>query len=536
MIQASTDDKPEEPMFDDILGIPEVKFVLSFCNAEEYVVKQVYGNIVEFEIGEMAINELENASAYTAFTYIKDKIAKAHGPAHGQILLRVVWTSANWFKEANLLSENAKPNFIASTLKVVGSNAGLKRSISVMHEFLENEHAKKFHPLALIQDPSELSVADIYDASPLSSEMIDKYFDNIVSRWHLNANQTEAARSFSNSGNEFAPQINLSLMDRILKLGFQDNKLRTIYRSNPTIAAFPNSHTYKDEMVSAASTLQLVLIPQFAKVLREFIGVKSDIDVTLTALDAPNTKAYTNPSSLSRSNPANVKIISDLTKKLIKAKALKFHSFIVITCYAEQERLINEAMFRLAKNYEIPRSDLPTVKLAPVIQGKEADVVLFDTVIDSADTMGQLGLAQGEELMNVVATRARSCAMILFNSKIMTGELLTKWREQKAITERGIKEPNPAPHLLANLSYLGTEGRVYQHEATSDQEIKPGHYGKPFFTKDKPGEDEGESQEPWPPAGAPEASTSTAQGLSQPENSIDAIIRAGRSAATSGEW
>ncbi|KAG8532283.1 uncharacterized protein KY384_003924 [Bacidia gigantensis] len=91
-----------------------------------------------------------------------------------------------------------------------------------------------------------------------------------------------------------------------------------------------------------------------------------------------------------------MKIISDLTKKLIKAKALKFHSFIVTTCYAEQERFINEAMFRLAKKYELPRNDLPTVKLAPVIQGKEADVVLFDTVIDSEDTMGQLGLAQGE--------------------------------------------------------------------------------------------------------------------------------------------
>lgn len=74
------------------------------------------------------------------------------------------------------------------------------------------------------------------------------------------------------------------------------------------------------------------------------------------------------------------------------------------------------------------------------MQGLQNDFIINDTVISYCNSMGDLGLAQGEGLQNVIFTRAQRGMMTLYHHEVTTGELANNWKPKKDKSRRGVME------------------------------------------------------------------------------------------------
>ena len=76
------------------------------------------------------------------------------------------------------------------------------------------------------------------------------------------------------------------------------------------------------------------------------------------------------------------------------------------------------------------------------MEDREGDFILFDSdsVLTKVDGLGDLGIAQNPNLMNVTHTRARRGMLLLFHEAITSGALVENWKDKKDTTGRGDPE------------------------------------------------------------------------------------------------
>jgi superfamily I DNA and/or RNA helicase len=73
--------------------------------------------------------------------------------------------------------------------------------------------------------------------------------------------------------NEFAPQLNRSLYDRLLRSGFPVAVLLRQRRMHPKLVAFPSRFTYLGRMKNDQSVRTLDMDPDFQRVLLNWLLV-----------------------------------------------------------------------------------------------------------------------------------------------------------------------------------------------------------------------------------------------------------------------
>ncbi|KAL8896364.1 MAG: hypothetical protein Q9192_003132, partial [Flavoplaca navasiana] len=260
--------------------------------------------------------------------------------------------------------------------------------------------------------------------------------------------------------NEFGPQSQVSLMKRAIDEGFPYVKLVQVHRSHPDLIAHPNKRTYKGEMVPADNTRNLVLEARFQDAVRGFFNLNAEDYIRRFAVNISDSVCTINQKTRSRSNVGYATVVIALIRHLLNEGVLDLHEIAIVTPYSAQKSLYWYLLSDLAQQTNTPLSKLPKVLTSTTTQGRQWAVVFYDPVITAATTLGELGLQQGEELMNVVNTRAERQFIIFCSNTVTQGDL--KQRKTKQPTGRGAKQPVPVPYLLEMINECAGSGAFYE--------------------------------------------------------------------------
>lgn len=99
----------------------------------------------------------------------------------------------------------------------------------------------------------------------------------------------------------------------------------------------------------------------------------------------------------------------------------------VITQYKDQARLYFQSLVQLGARRHFSHDNTPNVCTVDASMGKESDIVIWDTVVTSANTRTELGFILDENRCTVAATRARQILVIWGCQKILSGKSIESW-------------------------------------------------------------------------------------------------------------
>ncbi|KAI4168799.1 MAG: hypothetical protein LQ343_006122 [Gyalolechia ehrenbergii] len=247
--------------------------------------------------------------------------------------------------------------------------------------------------------------------------------------------------------NEFAPQLCESLFNRLINNGFPSVKLNMQYRAHPDLMELPNMRTYGGAMQSAPRTWTLVPETAWTNSIKEFLGGNPPGRLNLFLINVTDSMCQRDPATTTRFNTPHVNVGIALLQKLLERDSDLSRVFL-ITPYAGQKSAYLERLQKLSHEKQIPTSFLPEVLIASSIQGREADIDIYDSVLSTVGSMSELGIQEDEGLMNVVHTRARYQFIMICSNQITKGDLADKWKAKKDLTGRGVMVPNPLPYLI----------------------------------------------------------------------------------------
>lgn len=260
--------------------------------------------------------------------------------------------------------------------------------------------------------------------------------------------------------NEFAPQLTMSLFTRLITSGFPSCKLFTQFRAHPDLMHYPNMRTYNNTVTNGPGAKGLILDRQWQKSTREFLSVPQRM-LTVFVIDVTDSFCEKYPGTKTRYNPNHVNVGVAYIKKLYEDGCLEKHSMLIVTPYQGQRSRYTEQLARLSMDKGIPMSRLPTVHTARTMQGREADVIIYDSVLSSVESIAELGIQRDEGLMNVAHTRARRGFVGICSDQITRGTLSDKWPAKKDLEGRGSKVHNPKPYLIDMVNYYARQGKLF---------------------------------------------------------------------------
>ena len=213
---------------------------------------------------------------------------------------------------------------------------------------------------------------------------------------------------------------------------------------HPDISAFAMDRTYKSEMPNHPDCKNHKLDARFEKVLRQFLKADAKKKINVVCVDVKGSESTVDDKTASRENEAHRKSGTELFYRLIKAdRAHTLHAIMVITPYKKNEYLWKKDLIELATLTGEKLSAMPTVVVGDSCQGDEADFVVWDPNIHAANSTGELGILQREELNNVVETRARRCMITFYNADILKGTLCADWDKTHSKNRKILDEPKP---------------------------------------------------------------------------------------------
>ena len=116
------------------------------------------------------------------------------------------------------------------------------------------------------------------------------------------------------------------------------------------------------------------------------------MSVNILAIKVSDGECVIDPATLSRSNAANVCAGMDLIATLHKGNVPFPQTIQVVTTYSLQRRLWIDALFQFSIQQNLEMTMLPSVLASNSMQGREADFIIFDSVLSVANGLGDLFL------------------------------------------------------------------------------------------------------------------------------------------------
>ncbi|KAL4889313.1 AAA domain-containing protein [Aspergillus ambiguus] len=229
--------------------------------------------------------------------------------------------------------------------------------------------------------------------------------------------------------NEFGYQMGRSFFDRLRRARFPVTVVSQQHRMHPRLSKFPSEFTYSGKMSNDPSVGSICISAEFSNALLDWIktkapGAKFEKGIELVGVNVTDGQTLRNDKNYSRSNPANVLVVTSLVEFLISRGALEAVTCVIITTYSEQKKEYVDKMMMLSEKHDIAWEEMVRVATVDSMQGHEADVVILDWVIDSG-TKSDLGFASDNRRANVALTRARSCLIVVANGSIIDNDRLS---------------------------------------------------------------------------------------------------------------
>lgn len=261
--------------------------------------------------------------------------------------------------------------------------------------------------------------------------------------------------------NEFGQQVQLSLFNRLDQGGFSFVRVSQQHRAHPDLVALTNSYIYKGVMTHGRNTMTLKLKEAWVKSIKDFAGITDpQFNVNIFTIDVTDGECITDPSTKTRWNNAHADVGVALREKLHDDGVLHLHDMVVLVPYAAQKPMCTDKMMALPPAKHDLLDVFPEVHTVQSFEGREANVVIYDSTLSEVHSMGQLGCQQDPGLMNVAQTRVRRQFIMLCNNNITRGTLSEYWKDTVDKTGRGIRSNHRKPYLIVAVNHYASIGKM----------------------------------------------------------------------------
>ena len=220
--------------------------------------------------------------------------------------------------------------------------------------------------------------------------------------------------------------LQISIFERMERLGVKVSLLDLQYRMHPQIAAFPSLQFYGGKVGSVPT-------PQDRPVVPGLTWPSSDIPIAFVEISGLETRE---PDGNSLYNKEEAKIAIGIVKKLLKSGGLAGPGDIgVISPYAAQVRRLQEEYDVIGKpkrnNLDLTEEDLMNeleIRSVDGFQGREKEVIVLCTVRNNSSS--GIGFVADPRRLNVGITRAKRGLIVLGNRKTLSkNETWRNWFE-----------------------------------------------------------------------------------------------------------
>lgn len=289
-------------------------------------------------------------------------------------------------REMDLLYDKAMKNATA----IVGTTTGLA-SQGIMH---------------LIKDDVAVIVAD-----EAASEREDALLTLLGQEYKQSPcvllvgdpNQLHPRCDVKDGGNPLWPQLEKSLMSRLLDLHHNSVMLTTQYRMCPDISKVPNALYYRNKLDDDPSTF--VECRPLAMKFQEYARNKLALDgINRFVIDIGNDRTQNitrrKPPTKSKSNQYFVCANANLLEELLRLYGEKGTIALITSHDAQRQHWQN--VLGMMRKIKLPHLDKLTIDTIDSNQGREYDIVVVELLVDESP-----GFLQYPERMNVAVTRAR---------------------------------------------------------------------------------------------------------------------------------
>jgi AAA domain len=292
--------------------------------------------------------------------------------------------------------------------------------------------------------------------------------------------------SFIYGRNEFADQIGLALVTRLVRQNFPNTKLENQYRLHDSLLAFPSERAYGCKSFSLSRQLgQHGAVQKFQKLLQVWLKDDSIGALTKVFIDASDgsprklcVKAYNMTES--KSNARNVEVVMDLLRNNRDLAAVDPADVTIITQYADQLRAYEkkfEEVKELQESLGLEASPFPRVTTLDSMRGHQSPVVIYDMVVTCGDASHGIGIVAEEYRANIAATRATDVFVIVGSEEILT-KFPAFWRALMLFND----SKQPLPYIVSYIQQLQRDD-CYFRAPTRDSKpadyLPPPKYWKP---------------------------------------------------------
>lgn len=202
--------------------------------------------------------------------------------------------------------------------------------------------------------------------------------------------------------------IGLSPMARLEKIGVGQFTLKEQYRMPKALLEHPSKYFYEGLVKCAknGSETQELLPPR---------GFPWPCDTRPLAFIQVGNDSEVAHNFGGRSNPTEVKVISNIISSIVKAGEIQPKNIAVITPYSKQVQLIRTVL----SNDIMFERETQDVKVGTVdsFQGQETDLVIFSAV--RSNVMKELGFLRDSRRLNVAITRAKRGLIIVGDQTVL---------------------------------------------------------------------------------------------------------------------
>ena len=218
--------------------------------------------------------------------------------------------------------------------------------------------------------------------------------------------------------NSFKPQLEMTLFERLVHIGFQHIKLVTQYRMSEEVLEFPNQQFYECGLKTGFTH------NAYAKTWREFCTHRNWPSGVML-LRSSKVEASKNAQH-SWYNESHAKFVIKLLFEIRSTTNIPFSEIVIMTPYKAQRSLYHTKLASLSKTN--PDFTMIRVNTFDSFQGQEGGVVFVDIVVDgnlskeiknNNQTVVPVGFLRDDRRICVACTRAQYGMVVIGESIVL---------------------------------------------------------------------------------------------------------------------
>lgn len=243
------------------------------------------------------------------------------------------------------------------------------------------------------EDPKELEANSWIPIAKLEAS------DRITGVVAVGDEKQLAPTVLSNQGekryNEFANQLELPFVSRLLKMNYPSILLTQQFRYRQCFVSWLNKRTYAGQLTSHPSTGSIKTNANYTKAVKAVLGVNqpfANLDLGNIIVSVDGSTCETEPGTMSRFNDHHKKFIVDFLIENHRRHGYEGSQIKIVAPYMAQVVRIRQALHKAGRDGLLPASDLPIVATIDAMQGKESDLIILDWVVSQSDSNKDLVL------------------------------------------------------------------------------------------------------------------------------------------------